>query len=46
MGALQKEELRRLIGFKFREADYANFPSWRTEALEELIQERVSELLK
>ena len=46
MGPIQKEQLRRLIGFKFQEADYANFPSWRTEALEKLIQERVAEMLK
>lgn len=46
MGPIQKEQLRKLIGFKFRESDYANFPSWRIKALEKLVQDRVTELLK
>ena len=46
MGPLQREQLRKLIGFKFEENDYANFPSWRIKALEDMIQTRVIELIK
>lgn len=46
MGAQQKKELRRLIGFRFEEGDAPSvLPAWRTQALEELIQERVQQLL-
>jgi hypothetical protein len=46
MGKRQRDMLRRLIGFRFEESDLSNLPSWRLRALEELIQERVAELLK
>ena len=46
MGKRQKDMLRKLINFKFEESDLCNLPSWRLEALETLIQERVAELLK
>lgn len=45
MGKSQKEKLRRLIGFTFEESDVTNLPSWRLNALEEMIQERVRTLL-
>ena len=45
MGPLQKEQLRKLINFTFKESDVCNLPSWRTRALEEIIQKRVRELL-
>lgn len=37
--------LRRLVGFRFRESDLCNLPSWRMRAIEEIIQERVQILL-
>ena len=46
MGPLQRKQLRKLIGFKFEENDYANFPSWRIKVLEDMIQKQVAELLK
>ena len=46
MGKRQKDMLRRLINFRFTESDLSNLPTWRLAALEELIQERVAELLK
>lgn len=46
MGRRQKEKLRRLIGFAFTESDVCNLPTWRLRALEEMIQERVSILLR
>ena len=45
MGPLQKEQLRKLINFRFRESDVCNLPSWRTKALEDIVQKRVRELL-
>ncbi|MBQ1471761.1 MAG: helix-turn-helix domain-containing protein [Eubacterium sp.] len=45
MGPGQKAQLRRLIGFRFRESDLCNLPSWRMQAIEEIIQERVRMLL-
>ena len=42
----QRDMLRKLINFKFEDSDVAAFPRWRIEALEELIQDRVAELLK
>ena len=45
-GPLQKKQLRRLIGFRFRESDVSNLPTWRLKALEKVIQDRVKELLK
>ena len=46
IGPIQKAQLRRLIGFKFRESDLTNLPRWRVERLERLVRERVSELLE
>ena len=45
MGSEQRKQLRRLIGFQFEESDVTNLPSWRTHKLEEIVQERVKELL-
>lgn len=44
-GKEQKAKLRKLVNFKFAQSDLVNLPSWRTNALEELIQKRVRELL-
>jgi len=46
MGKRQKDMLRKLINFRFEESDLSNLPGWRLHALEEVIQERVAELLK
>lgn len=46
MGPGQKAKLRRLINFSFTDSDAANPPEWRKHALEQLVQERVRELLK
>ncbi len=46
MGSRQKEQLRHLINFRFRESDISNLPTWRLRALEEIIHERVRILLK
>lgn len=46
MGKRQRDMLRKLINFKFEDSDVSALPRWRIEALEEIIQERVSELLK
>ena len=45
MGPRQRAELRRLINFKFKENNVANLPTWRIEALEKVIQDRVKILL-
>ena len=45
MGPKQKEQLRKLINFKFTESDLCNLPTWRLNALEKIIQERVTVLL-
>ena len=45
MGPAQKEQIRRLINFKFTESDLVNLPTWRLKALEDIIQKRVRELL-
>lgn len=45
MGLRQKENLRRLINFRFEESEVSNPPSWRVHALEDLVQERVRLLL-
>lgn len=45
MGPIQRKQLRKLIGFKFKESDISNLPSWRLHALEEMIQDRVRMLL-
>lgn len=46
MGPMQKQQLRRLINFHFQESDLSNLPTWRLQAIEELLQKRVGELLK
>ncbi|MBR2674466.1 MAG: XRE family transcriptional regulator [Mogibacterium sp.] len=46
MGKRQRNMLRKLINFKFEDSDVSAFPRWRIEALEEVVQERVAELLK
>lgn len=45
IGKTQKQQLRKMIGFRFCESNVSNPPSWRTRALEELLQIRVRELL-
>ena len=45
IGPVQKKQLKRLIGFRFTESSLEDLPSWRLEALEEIIQERVRDLL-
>ena len=45
MGPVQKEQIRRLIGFTFTESNLCNLPTWRLRALEDIIQKRVRELL-
>ena len=46
MGPIQRKQIRRLINFHFTESDISNLPTWRLEALEEIIQERVRKLLE
>ena len=46
MGPRQESMLRRLINFGFEDSDVANPPAWRRQALEQLVQERVKQLLK
>lgn len=46
MGKRQKDMLRKLINFKFEDSDVSALPRWRIEALEEIVQDRVAELLK
>lgn len=45
IGPKQKRQLRRLIGFEFTESDLTNLPRWRVSRLEQMIQERVEEML-
>ena len=45
MGAKQKSQLRRLIGFKFKRHPSLNLPEERLAAIEKQINERVRELL-
>lgn len=45
MGKRQRNMLRKLINFKFEESDLSNLPTWRLEALEDIIQQRIAELL-
>lgn len=45
IGPRQRRELRKLINFKFVESDLCNLPSWRIRILEDIIQQRVRELL-
>lgn len=45
MGARQRAELKKLIGFKFKRHPSINLPEWRLEATEKHIERRVRELL-
>ena len=45
MGPVQREQLRRLIGFEFTESDLTNLPRWRVKRLEQMVQDRVREML-
>ena len=45
MGDLQKEQLRKVIGFKFKRHPALNLPEERLAAIENRLQERVRELL-
>lgn len=45
-GKKQKAQLKKLLGFKFTQSDVENLPTWRLEALEEIIQKRVKKLLR
>ena len=45
MGARQRAELKKLIGFKFKRHPSINLPEWRLEAIEKHIERRVRELL-
>ena len=45
IGSKQKKELSKLIGFRFTESDICNLPSWRINALEDMVQSRVRTLL-
>lgn len=45
IGPIQKAQLRRLAGFTFEESDVTNLPRWRTRRLEEMIRDRVKQLL-
>lgn len=45
MGAKQKSQLRRLIGFKFKRHPSLNLPEERLDAIEKQVNERVRELL-
>lgn len=45
IGPVQKEQIRRLIAFRFTESSLVNLPTWRLRALEDIIQDRVKELL-
>ena len=46
MGPVQREQLRRLIGFEFTESDLTNLPRWRVKRLEQMVQDRVRDLLE
>ncbi|MCR4804869.1 MAG: XRE family transcriptional regulator, partial [Clostridia bacterium] len=45
MGPLQKDQLRRMISFRFEDTDPVCLPRWRIRAIEEQLQRRVYELL-
>lgn len=44
-GPVQREQMRRLINFRFTESNICNLPTWRLRALEQIIQDRVRILL-
>jgi hypothetical protein len=46
MGPVQRKQIRRLIGFRFKESSISNLPTWRLRALEDMIQKRVRMLLE
>ena len=46
MGPLQKEQLRRMINFRFDDLEPVSLPRWRIEAIEEQLQRRVQQLLE
>lgn len=45
MGAKQKEQLRRMIGFKFRRHPSINLPEAHLQALEKILEQRTRKLL-
>ena len=45
MGPLQKEQLRRMIGFRFKRHPILNLPERHLQAIEKLLEARVRELL-
>ena len=45
MSARQREQLHRLIGFKFTPHKSYDMPAWRRRALEDFVQKRVAQLL-
>ncbi len=45
MGAKQKAQLRRLIGFKFKRHSYLNLPEEHLQSIERTLERRVRELL-
>lgn len=45
MGAKQKEQLRRMIDFRFKRHPFLNFPEHHLQALEKLLEARVRKLL-
>ena len=46
MGARQKEQLRRMIGFRFQRHPRLNLPEKNLKAIERKLEKRVQELLK
>ena len=44
-GPLQKEQLRRMIGFRFKRHPILNLPERHLQAIEKLLEARVRELL-
>ena len=45
MGTKQKEQLRRMIGFRFQRHPLMNLPEQHLEAIERLLEKRVRRLL-
>ena len=45
MGPLQKEQLRRMINFRFEDLEPVSLPAWRIRAIEEQLQRRVQQLM-
>jgi hypothetical protein len=42
----QKKKLRKLINFRFRRHPRYNLPTWRLKLIEDVVQQRVHELLR